>query len=221
MPLTPALLVRAGEAALPAPRWGPLGGLELAATLGCAEAAALASLPDEDKVQVAGDAVFVSREPIEALARAPIERQEAEARAVLYFVHELAHPPQGIGRYADVQALRAISEEALLRLDLAADHVAALAWQRITDLPLSTIKALQARSLEDFPVTGLHSPGSRWRKACRQASLLADIQLAAPEGPVLVIGPPTGGPRCVLRIGAGPDRLLAVEPIQQRLVLAA
>jgi hypothetical protein len=121
---------------------GPLFGLDLEATIGEADTVVLADLPNNDKVQVVGNTIYLLQGPIEDIARCHISAEEARAWAILYFVHELAHLPQGIGDYASVVALRAISEEALLRLDLVADHVAALAYQRITGAPLTAIKAM-------------------------------------------------------------------------------
>jgi hypothetical protein len=207
-----ARLCAACTNALGALRMGPLFGLDLEATIGEADTVVLADLPNNDKVQAVGNTIYLLKSPIEDIARCHISAEEARARAILYFVHELAHLPQGIGDYASVVALRAISEEALLRLDLAADHVAALAYQRITGAPLTAIKAMQARGLDHFPVTDRHSHSGKLRKAWRRASVEADIHLARPEGHALVLFAAEGGPRVHLWVGEGPDQLLGVAP---------
>lgn len=170
------------EAALARLGDGPVFGLDLAKVCGTAKRVKFTDLDMDDKVRVTPDAVLVHAECPERLARGRRDPESAAQLAVLYFVHELAHLPQGIGAYPTVRGLRAVDEHTLLHLDLAADHAAAIALMRVSALSLAEVKHLQAASLCGFPAGPSHSPAARLRKARRAVSLCADALLCIEDG---------------------------------------
>ena len=175
-------LQQACERAREALSSGPVFGLDLNLACGPSRRVRFAWLESDDKVQVTEDAILVHADCPERLARGRRDVESAGTLAALYFVHELAHLPQGIGDYSTVRRLRSVDEEALLHLDLAADHVAALVLQRVTGRPLAELKELQAVSLCGFPSGLSHSPEARARKARRMVSVCADALLSDAAG---------------------------------------
>jgi hypothetical protein len=157
---------------------GPVFGLDLGALCGRADRVRFIELDSDDKVRLCGDSVHVHDAYALALAHEPSDLGLAAMRIALYFVHELAHLPQGIGQYSTVRTLRAIDECELLHLDLAADHVAALSLRRVEPYALAELKRAQAESLNGFPIDSTHTPGARLRKARRSVSLCADALLS-------------------------------------------
>ncbi len=199
---------------------GPTFGVDLRALCGGATTVLAARLDRDDKVRVEADRVLVHTDCVESLAAGPLPLAMAERLAVLYLLHELAHLPQGIGDYAAVKALRERDETLVLQLDLAADHVAALALKHIEpNLGFADIKALQSRGLCDFPATKNHAPAARLRKARRMVSVCADVLLRR-RG---VLGDADGyveasfgrgdASLALMQRGAGADRLLGLAKL--------
>lgn len=196
-------------------------GVDLPSLLGSARDIAFARLSADDKVQVSGDTLLVDLGyPAMLAGQARWDAEEKDALLVLYVVHELVHIHQGIGAKSRVQALReAGAESALMHVDLAADHVAALlAAQVVRRWPLRWLKDLQGRALADFPVGATHPSGSRARKAARLVGVRVDWlvrqhelvpQSRLGQGYAFAEYGPAGGKLLVLV--SGPPSALALE----------
>jgi len=215
------------EAALLAACHAPVMGIDFAAICGAARRVEFAALINDDKVCVTSESVVVHDQCARALAAGSESPEDAELLCALYVVHELAHLPQGIGPYAVVRDLRSLGEDALLDLDLGADHVAALVVSRARDMPLSAVKALQLRGLCGFPVTTEHTPEARRRKARRVVSLVVEsmLGLARDDSYLCADFSPTSPALSLIYRGAGLTRVWATAPLTssatERLLSAA
>ena len=120
-----------------------------------------------------------------------------------------------------------MGEDALLDLDLGADHVSALVLAELHHVDLETIKALQLRGLCGFPVTAAHTQAARRRKARRVVSLVAEAMLgfAADDRYLMADFSETACEFALLSRGTGPARLLTVATLSMasisRLMSAA
>jgi hypothetical protein len=145
---------------------------------------ALDPLDREDKVRIDGSRLCV--DPGYPRRLWPQPAAERQRRFVLYVVHEVAHIAQGIDDKQRVHELHAAEgEEALLRLDLDADHAAARLGAVYLHEDLVKLKRTQLASLRAFPLGLEHRPAERHRKSRRAASLAVDIAARERE----VIGP--------------------------------
>jgi hypothetical protein len=212
-----------------AERWSDVvPGFDPDAVLGVAKKVQLKVLPDEDKVRVAGDVAHLDEKAMLDIVRLRWPREERVAFGVLYFLHELAHLAQGIGRKEVVTRLRATGgETTLMHLDLAADHAAALlANAAVPKWPLEWLKDLEGLSCSTFPVTPYHTAASRARKAHRLVGLRADLLarrarlLDGSAGYAFVEYGPAGG--SILLMESGPImrvlRVSVLSPEQARVL---
>ena len=215
------------EAALLAACHSPVMGIDFAAICGAARRVEFAALLNDDKVCLTPESVVVHDQCARALAAGSESPEDAELLCALYVVHELAHLPQGIGPYSVVRDLRSLGEDALLDLDLGADHVAALVVSRAKGTQLSAVKALQLRGLCSFPVTAEHTPEARRRKARRVVSLVAEsmLGLARDDSYLCADFSPTSPVLSLIRRGAGLTRVVATATLDsaatERLLSAA
>ena len=114
---------------------------------------------------------------------------------------------QGISDKARVRELHASEgEDALLWIDLEADHAAARYCEAVLGGGLVELKRLQLRALRDFPVGPEHRPSDRLRKSRRAADLAIDV--AARERSLLasteiaqILWPRGGGTAMVIAHG--------------------
>lgn len=173
------------ERILAVPLDGPTFGLDFRVVCDGARRVEFQPLDLDDKVRIATGVIQIHDAYARSLAGGDVSLEVASLRISLFFVHELAHLPQGLGAYPTVGAVRAVDEGELLHLDLAADHVAVLSVQRAGLHTLAEVKRFQAQSLGGFPVAPSHSPVARHRKARRSVSLCADAlenERSAEEG---------------------------------------
>jgi hypothetical protein len=197
---------------------GPVFGVDLRAVCGDARDVRARPLSDDDKVRIGHDTVEVELACFEAIAAGPGDIATCARVGALYLVHELAHWPQGIGEYATVRRLRALDESAVLQLDLAADHVAALVVRAVSpEAGLLELKELQGQSLCGYPAGTDHAPAARHRKARRMASLRADVCARraglARDGFVVAWFAPSANHVALTEEGDGATRLLALAPL--------
>jgi hypothetical protein len=137
--------------------------------------------------------------------------EHQRVRALIYFLHELAHVQQGIQEKELVAQLRACGAEAtLMHVDLMADHVAALAvHELLPQWSVLDLKRLEGQLLAAFPVSPTHTPLARARKAARLVGLRLDVRLRnSPrwtarqfEGYAFAEYGPAGGPFLALTSG--------------------
>lgn len=208
-------------------------GLSFGGLLGAAREVAFLGLDGDDKVRVDGDVLQVDRGYPLLLAASPRPAEERLALLTLYVLHELVHLRQGVGAKASVGLLRETgAETALMHLDLAADHAAALlAAGGVPRWRLDWLKDLQGRALADFPVGPTHPSGSRARKAARLIGVRVDwlmranrlvLQDRMGDGYAFAEFAAAGGPFLVLVSGPPPSLVRAhTLTAAQALVLAA
>jgi hypothetical protein len=120
---------------------------------------------------------------IRRLADGVMPFELAQALVAIIYLHELRHHGQGLGPKPHVAWLvGAGAHEALLEMDLAADHAAA---EDLAELDhrwnLVQLKELESLALFDYPATVLThpSPAQRLRKSHRLVSVRTDYLLRA------------------------------------------
>ena len=134
-------------------------------------------LSEDDKVRVCGTEVQVDPGYLDLLVEQADDITEVVAALALYVVHELIHIAQGIDDKKRVRQLRrAGGEEALMHLDLHADHLAAMALVGVQpDWSLLWLKEVQCAALYDFPILGSHGLDAARRKELRALSIQCDV----------------------------------------------
>ena len=206
------------QAVINGPWTEPIAGIRLWELLRGAAKLVLTPLDQEDKVRVDGDTIHVEQSVFEGIAAIP-DMERRHALGAMYFLHELVHVEQGIGKKETVLGVRAAGAETLLQhLDLAADDAAArLAAATVPRWSLSWLKGIQGNSLVAYPVGPFHTGASRARKALRLASLRLDhlarergwpIVANAGDGYLFVDFGPAGG-KLLAMMSAAPFKVLA------------
>jgi hypothetical protein len=205
----------------------PVMGVDFRALCGDARRVEFTPLPDDDKVRVSADAVLLHDACVRGLDAGPETAADAASLCALYLIHELVHLPQGIGPYPMVGRLRTLGEDALLDLDLGADHVSALVVARTNRVDLGALKTLQLRGLCGFPVSPEHTPEARRRKARRVVGLVAEAKLGmlSENGYLVADFSPESSELVLIRRGTGVTRVVAAPPLTRgdvdRLLSAA
>lgn len=151
-------------------------GVRIGSLLGSRRRISFERLANDDKVRLDADRIVLEPDFYEQVLSEPRDSESAMALCVLYFLHELIHLQQGIGRFSTVQTVRSTGAEmTLMHIDLGADHAACLlANTAFPRWDVAWLKDLTGRSLTAFPASSFHTQAARHRKAARLVSIRLD-----------------------------------------------
>lgn len=191
-------------------------------------------LENESEVQIDGNRILLNSQTYQQIVGRKGQTDEALALATVFFLHELTHEPQGIRGKERVRVVRATgSEQALLHLDLAADHAACLMTAAaFPKFDLVWIKGVLSDAVaQGFKVGKFHTEAARARKAgrfigdrvdylARRHNLVPSDQIG--DGYLFADWGPAGGNLLVLTSGP-PFRLVSSGPLNYRdaMILSA